>query len=178
MIDEPDGSVAPDALVSDDRLVVAGFDAEPEVEVDLEALCRVAVEVLRGEGLTEARVDLHLVDRATITELNRDHLGVDGPTDVLAFPLDPDPFSAPGDEPPMVGDVVLCPSVAAAQAGEHAGTPAAEFALLTIHGVLHLLGHDHADPVETALMQAGERRHLADLGFSHPVPAPTDAVDR
>ncbi len=162
----------------DGRLEVGGFDAQSEVGVDLEPLCRAAVEVLRREGLTEGRVDLHLVDRATITELNRDHMGVDGPTDVLAFPLDPDPFTAPDDAPPLVGDVVLCPAVAAAQAGDHAGTLEAEFALLTVHGVLHLLGHDHAEPAETALMQAGERHHLAALGFAHPVPAPSDVVDR
>ncbi|MEZ5228665.1 MAG: rRNA maturation RNase YbeY [Acidimicrobiales bacterium] len=110
--------------------------------------------MLSGEGVPQGRIDLHLVDADTITELNVEHMGASGPTDVLSFPLDDDPFALPDDEPSIIGDLVLCPSVAVAQAPEHAGTVDAELALLVIHGVLHLLGHDHAELDETIDMQA------------------------
>lgn len=162
----------------------------------LEGLCRLAVHVLDGEGVSRGHVDLHLVDTATITELNLEHMGSTGSTDVLAFPLvddEADPFApvmdlfierdseqagnAKLDPRPvtdakaaaMLGDIVLCPAVAEAQAGEHTGRIDAEYALLVIHGVLHLLGHDHAEPLETALMQTRERYYLTELGFTHPV---------
>ncbi len=174
-LDEPD-RLAPDELDAPDgqcirgRLVVAGFDAQTDHVVDLDALCQIAVDVLVGEGIGEGGIDIHLVDTITMIELNVEHMDVDGPTDVLAFPLESDPFTAPNGEPAMIGDVVLCPAVAVAQAADHAGTNEAEFALLVIHGVLHLLGNDHALPDETLVMQARERTYLERLGFDHPVP--------
>jgi probable rRNA maturation factor len=62
--------------------------------------------------------------------------------------------------PLLLGDVVVCPSVAERQAPEHAGGYDDELALLVVHGVLHVLGHDHAEPEETAVMQARERALL------------------
>ncbi|HSP02467.1 MAG TPA: rRNA maturation RNase YbeY, partial [Acidimicrobiales bacterium] len=120
----------------------------------------------------------------TMAELNERHMGKSGPTDVLAFPIDddglehgrwPDNGTSGPDRPPLdmddvpvlLGDVVVCPSVAAAQAAEHAGQPQHdgtledEVALLVVHGILHVLGHDHAEPDETAAMQAKEQSHLA-----------------
>ncbi|MEL6986005.1 MAG: rRNA maturation RNase YbeY, partial [Actinomycetota bacterium] len=67
-------------------------------------------------------------------------------------------------------DIVICPEVARRQAPEHCGSIEAELALLVIHGVLHILGHDHAEPEETAVMQARERHHLGLLGHRHPGP--------
>jgi probable rRNA maturation factor len=87
---------------------------------------------------------------------------------VLAFPID-DPVEAaatdadtstPGPGPLLLGDVVVCPAVAERQAPEHATTYDDELALLVVHGVLHVLGHDHADVGETALMRAREREML------------------
>ena len=80
-----------------------------------------------------------------------------GPTDVLSFPLDPDP----GPEPSLrlLGDVVICPAVALRNAAGPAGYEG-ELALLVVHGVLHVLGMDHADPEEAATMQARERELL------------------
>ena len=100
----------------------------------------------------------------------------EGPTDVLAFPID-DPIDAgrwpdsgstgPDREPPelgelplLLGDVVVCPAVAARQAPTHAGSYDDEIALLVVHGVLHVLGMDHAEPEEAAAMQARERELL------------------
>ena len=107
---------------------------------------------------------LTFVDRDEIAALNAEHLGHDGPTDVLSFPLDPMSRSAGTDVPVLLGDVVVCPGVAADQAGGHAGTLDDELALLVVHGVLHVLGHDHAEAAEAggdarARARALERHH-------------------
>ena len=120
-----------------------------------------------------AELSLLLVDVEYMAELNHRWMGKTGPTDVLAFPIDdpvvagrwPDSGSAgpdrdepePGDLPLLLGDVVVCPKVAERQAPEHAGSYEDEMALLVVHGVLHVLGHDHAEPDETAVMQAREQ---------------------
>ena len=70
--------------------------------------------------------------------------------------------------PLHLGDVIICPAVARDQAPQHSGSEQAELSLLVIHGVLHVLGHDHAKPDEAAAMQARERHHLASLGYEHP----------
>ncbi len=161
----------PDVHLERDGLVVTGTDAQ-HVAVDLEALCELCLTVLSAEGADKGRLDLHLVTAEVIADLNVEHLGGDGPTDVLSFPLDADDFDVPSasaDLPPMLGDVVLCPAVAIEQAANHAGSDEAELALLVIHGVLHILGHDHAEPEETIVMQNRERAHLEPLGFDHPV---------
>jgi len=98
----------------------------------------------------EAELCIKIVDEATIAELNEQWMEKEGPTDVLSFPMDE---LRPGDvgaepEEGVLGDLVLCPAVAARQ-GETAGHGAlAEIELLTVHGILHLLGYDHAEPEE------------------------------
>jgi probable rRNA maturation factor len=72
--------------------------------------------------------------------------------------------------PVLLGDVVVCPEVAAAQAPEHAGTLDDELALLVVHGVLHVLGHDHAELGEATTMRAQERAHLEAHHWGHPAP--------
>ncbi|MFV0526841.1 MAG: rRNA maturation RNase YbeY [Acidimicrobiales bacterium] len=143
----------------------------------------VASATLVAEGVTGGHLDLLFVDRDAMAELNATHMGADGPTDVLAFPLDgPDIVTPPGSGPagsdrgPVtisvhLGDVVVCPEVARSQAPEHAGTETAELTLLIVHGVLHILGHDHAEADERAEMQRRERHHLARYGIGHPVPS-------
>ncbi len=127
------------------------------------ALLRHTLDALAIAGPAELHVEF--VDEATMTELNATHMGGDGPTDVLSFPLDyadharPEPV--PTGPPSMLGDIVVCPPVAHRQAAETDGrTYASEVDLLLVHGVLHLLGHDHAEPGETELMQDHERRIL------------------
>ena len=153
---------------------VVGADEQSDVEVDVDRWSRLAVDVLASEG-ARGELTLTFVDRDEIAVLNRDHMGADGPTDVLSFPLD-DPTAA-SDIPVLLGDVVVCPAVAADQAGEHAGTLDDELALLVVHGVLHVLGHDHADADETARMQARERELLEHHHWRGPTPA-TFAQDR
>ncbi len=159
-------------VVGDDR-TVDGFE-------ELDHLVRVARSTLIGEGGTAGRLDLMTVDRDEMAALNVEHMGHSGPTDVLSFPLDADDLPPSGagvghgaeaiaDRPPVhLGDIVVCPDVARVQAPDHCGTVEAELALLVVHGVLHVLGHDHAEPEERAQMVARERHHLAGLGHVHP----------
>jgi probable rRNA maturation factor len=122
-------------------------------------------------------VSLLFVDEGAIADLNSRFLGHDGPTDVLAFPIDEEPadsgrspdsggsgpgFSAePEEVPTLLGDVVICPAVAHRNAPDHAGTYDDEIALLVVHGLLHLLGLDHEEPDEAEIMEAKERDLLA-----------------
>lgn len=120
--------------------------------VDAERLLRLATFVLAQQRVPEAmEVSVLLIDRDAITELNIRHMGQQGATDVLAFPMDL-PGEARQGEPAILGDVVVCPEVAEEQAVRHGTTPAAELELLVVHGLLHLLGHDHAEAAEKERM--------------------------
>lgn len=153
--------------------VVVRLEDQVGDEPDPDRWCELVGRVLRAEGVERGELDVLLVDRATIAELNETHLGHVGPTDVLSFPLDADPAAADDPlaslAPRHLGDIVLCRAVAADQAPFHAGSLDAELTLLLVHGVLHVLGHDHAEDAERETMQARERIHLAAEGFAHPV---------
>ena len=149
------------------QVVVA--DEQTELRIDATRWAELAAAVLRSEGRS-GELTLTFVDRDEIAALNEEHLGKVGPTDVLSFPLDDDP-SGVAAGPVLLGDVVICPSVAATAAEDHAGTVDDELALLTVHGVLHVLGHDHAEPDERAAMQAAELEHLRTHHWSGPAPA-------
>ena len=130
---------------------------QDDVEVDIERWAVLATDVLNHENQA-GELTLTFVDTAEIVSLNAEHMSESGPTDVLSFPLDAGSDNTLHIEvgPRLIGDVVICPSVAAAQAPEHAGTFEDELGLLTVHGILHILGHDHADPAEAAVMRAQE----------------------
>src|SRR5262245_31385578 len=130
-----------------------------------------ALAALTAEGAPiDVEVGVSFVDEAEMAVLNREHLGGDGPTDVLSFPLDyADGIpGAPADGqdhiPAMAGDIVICVPVAARNAPSHAGTLDDELALLVVHAVLHLVGYDHAELDERAVMQ---RRGRELLGVLH-----------
>lgn len=164
-------------------------DEQDEVPVELERWQALALAVLRDQGVRGlAELSLLFVDEADMADLNEQYMGKPGATDVLAFPLDahdvtqvvvptgaargPDRSPVdPGDLPLLLGDVVVCPAVAARQAPEHAGTLDDELALLVVHGVLHVLGHDHAEAAETAVMRAHEVRLLEAYHWGGPAPA-------
>jgi probable rRNA maturation factor len=126
---------------------------ESGVEVDTGAILDVARHALDETGVSPlAELSILLVDTGYMADLNHRWLGGDGPTDVLAFPLDETSVDhGPGDnggEPTLLGDIVLCPEVAARQATAAGHSTGDEMALLTVHGTLHLLGYDHAEPDE------------------------------
>lgn len=127
---------------------------EQDLEVPGDRLVALARHVLDARRVpADMELSLLLVDASAIAELNAQHLGKTGPTDVLAFPID-EPGETPPDAPAILGDVVLCPAVAYDQAAGFGRTPDAELELLTVHGILHLLGMDHADPAEEREMFA------------------------
>lgn len=147
---------APDALVVTAEIAVDDVD-DPGGDVDHERWRLLAEQALRTEGVTGGELHLVFIDEATMAELNETHMGVEGPTDVLAFPLD-EPSAAAVGGPVLLGDVVVCVPVAARNAPDRVDD---ELALLVVHGVLHVLGHDHVDDDETRLMREREQALLA-----------------
>lgn len=149
-------------------------DEQADVVVDLVRWQALATSVLRAEGVRGlAELSLLFVTEREMSELNEQHMGVVGATDVLAFPIDaleaeivlhamppsrgPDRAPPdPGDMPLLLGDVVICPAVAQRQAPDHAGTFDDELALLVVHGVLHVLGYDHREPAARDAMRTRE----------------------
>ena len=115
-------------------------------QADENQISSVAKFALAKMGIhPDSDLSITLVDEAEMEKLHIEWMDLPGPTDVLSFPMDElKPFSA-ADGPGIIGDIVLCPEFAAKQAKS---TIAAELALLTIHGVLHLLGFDHAEKDE------------------------------
>lgn len=156
---------------ADATVHVVVSDEQTAVGIDAERWAELARAVLTAEGRS-GELTLTFVDRDEIGDLNREHMGVDGPTDVLSFPLDADLDDVPpAGLPVLLGDVVICPEVAAEAAPDHAGTLDDELALLVVHGVLHVLGHDHAEPEETTRMRAAELDHLKRSHWNGPAPA-------
>jgi probable rRNA maturation factor len=139
-------------------------------EAALAGLARHVLDEMRVHPLAELSV--LLVDEPAMTELHVRWMGEEGPTDVLAFPMDelrpPQPGGTqgerdpdPGGIPGLLGDVVICPQVAAVQAKQAQHGTADEIDLLCAHGILHLLGYDHADPSEHAAMFGLQDRLLS-----------------
>jgi probable rRNA maturation factor len=139
-------------------------------EAGLAALARHVLDGMRVHPLAELSV--LLVDEAAMTGLHQRWMGEDGPTDVLAFPMDELGLPPPGgsqaehgmdDEAAetLLGDVVLCPQVAIEQARKAEHSVQDELELLCTHGILHLLGYDHAEPDEHATMFGLQDRLLA-----------------
>lgn len=160
---------------------------ESGVEVDSEVIVAVARHTLTQMGVNPlAELSVLLVDADYMAVLNHQWMGKEGPTDVLAFPMDEQSGIDHGPSeavsiPNLLGDIVLCPEVAVAQAAKY-GSPdpgmravdnidgvrsvdghygmADEITMLTIHGVLHLLGYDHAEPEEEREMFALQAKLL------------------
>lgn len=132
--------------------------------VDLSDIASLARHVLDRMGIHPlAELSILLVDETTMSALHEQWMDEPGPTDVLSFPMDelrpPDDGEEP--EPGLLGDVVVCPSVAARQAAGAGHSTRDELALLTTHGILHLLGYDHAEPEEEREMFGLQRELLA-----------------
>ncbi|MGQ0844256.1 MAG: rRNA maturation RNase YbeY [Sporichthyaceae bacterium] len=138
---------------------------ESGVEVDTEALLDLVRHVLDEMGIHPlAELSLLLVDAVAMEQLHVQWMDEPGPTDVLAFPMDelrPGRRDDPEADPGLLGDVVLCPEVAARQAAAAGHSTAEELYLLATHGMLHLLGYDHADAETEREMFAEQRRLLA-----------------
>jgi probable rRNA maturation factor len=167
-------------------------DEQDDVPVDTDRWLRLAAQVLSAQGVTgnatpDVEMSLYFVDEPAIAALNQQYMGKSGPTDVLSFPIDgEDTVSHPAgrgpdnsprgpnddrldeeddEEPMLLGDVLICPTVAQRNAPEHVGphhdgSLDDELALLVVHGILHLLGMDHMVEAEAEAMEARERALL------------------
>ncbi|HEY3483905.1 MAG TPA: rRNA maturation RNase YbeY [Ilumatobacteraceae bacterium] len=153
-------------------MTIVVSDEQTDVDIDADRWADLAGAVLEAEGRT-GELTLTFVDTDEITALNTEHMGIGAPTDVLSFPLDADDDEMPagGAVPRLLGDVVVCPAVAAAAAPSHAGTVADELALLVVHGVLHVLGYDHAEHDQAVAMRTRERALLEAHHWAGPAPA-------
>ena len=156
---------------------VYAADEQEERAVDLDRWAGLARAVLEDRRLRcEVEVSLLFVDEPSIAALNEQFLGRKGPTDVLAFPIEDEPLpggrspdsggSGPGTDAEvepltLLGDVVICPAVAARNAADHGVTVDDELALLVVHGLLHLLGMDHETDRDAEAMERLERELLA-----------------
>ncbi len=128
----------------------------------LAGLSRFVMDSMRVHPLAE--LCIKAVDEQTIAQLNEQWMEKEGPTDVLAFPMDELRPGLVNEEPEegVLGDLVLCPDIAEQQATTAGHSTDAEIELLTVHGILHLLGYDHAEPDEHAEMFGLQDRLLAE----------------
>jgi probable rRNA maturation factor len=154
--------------------------------LDSRRLKSAAHALLQAAGEGDSTLSITLVGDSEIQVLNREHRGKDKPTDVLSFPLNPwdsaenstgaatsmsarPPRAKPAGSPErMLGDIVISIDTARKQAAEYDAPLENEIHRLLIHGILHLLGHDHEEPVERAAMEAEERRLAAAIGMPWP----------
>jgi len=152
------------AVVAADERTAGDSD---DVGVDVERWRQLALAALTAEG-SVGELTLTFVDRNDIAELNSRYMGKEGATDVLSFPMEDEHEQG---VPILLGDVVISPAVALEQHSEHAGTIDDELALLVVHGVLHVLGHDHAEAAEAAAMRKRELELLVAHHWNGPPPS-------
>lgn len=143
--------------------------------VDSRRLKRTVRSLLEAVGEKKSSISVSLVNDAQIRELNRVHRGKDKPTDVLSFPLIESTLTGgtphaeePGIEERMIGDIVISIDTARRQAADYDAPLQDEIDRLLIHGVLHIVGHDHEEPDERARMEAEERRLADAIGMRWP----------
>jgi metalloprotein, YbeY/UPF0054 family len=132
-----------------------------------DAVERWALAALRDER-AEAELTVRIVDEDESRTLNRDYRGKDKPTNVLSFPFE----APPGVPTTLLGDLVICAPVVAAEAAEQGKPLTAHWAHMVVHGVLHLLGYDHIDDADAEIMEGLEVEILAGLGVPNPYEEP------
>jgi len=140
-------------MADDDQPPLIAVDDRQADAVDIEGLTALAHAYLVGEDVVNAELSISFVTEDEIAELHRRYLQEAGPTDVLSFPLDDE---AGEDGLRLLGDVVIAPAVAARN---NPDDPASELRLLLVHGILHLLGHDHMERADRATMWARQERY-------------------
>ena len=145
-------------------------DAGSPVDADFERWVAAALDT---QQTVANALTLRIVGRDEITALNRDYRDKDNATNVLSFPAEPVeipglPPEAQAELAAQLGDIAICAEVVAAEAAEQGKPVDAHWAHMTIHGVLHLLGHDHIETAEAEKMEALETKLLAKFGYSDP----------
>ncbi len=134
-------------------LAVAVSAGRVRLPIPVARVRAVATAVLAAEGVRSALISVAFVSARAIAHLNRDHLGVNGPTDVIAFSL-----QRSGRKAPLIGDIYIAPAVARQHAREHGVTEREEAVRLVVHGVLHVVGHDHPGGVRRVASRMWRRQ--------------------
>ena len=150
---------------------------ETEYDVDLKDVNALAESVMRAMFLhPETEVSIVFIDEEAMSALHVEWMDLEGPTDVMSFPMDelrPGTAGAPGENG-ILGDIVICPTVAEAQAKAGGHSTHDEILLLSTHGLLHLMGFDHMEPAEKEEMFALQRKLLESYTGR---PAPKETVE-
>lgn len=133
--------------------------------VDSRAFKSTMRALLEAAGEADASISVTFVGDAAIRELNKAHRGKDKATDVLSFPFEPSELEGPER---LLGDIVISIETARRQAADYDAPLQNEIYRLAIHGLLHVLGHDHMEDEERAVMEAEERRLAAAIGMPWP----------
>ncbi|MDO8885844.1 rRNA maturation RNase YbeY [Candidatus Oleimmundimicrobium sp.] len=135
---------------------------QDRVEIDLAPLKKLAEFTLVSEEIdSSAELSIVFMDEEEIERLNLQYRGVEEPTDVLSFPLYEKMPPGKTERPLILGDVIICPTVAQRNVLEDSHSLEEELNLLLVHGILHLLGYDHVDYKDKKLMKAREKEILS-----------------
>ena len=145
------------------------YEAERKLDIDYEKLAsEVAEHILETENCPyDVCVNLVITDNEEIKRVNTEFRSIGAPTDVLSFPMIP--FKTPADldtDELILGDVMISVDKVYAQAEEYGHSTEREFSFLFAHSMLHLLGYDHMEPDEAAVMEAKQAKALEDLGIT------------
>lgn len=172
-------------IVGDPRVTIFGTNEQRDIDIDVSRYVSLSQLTLARENVMgTCEMSLIFCDVDAITKLNEQYMDKEGPTDVLAFPVDDDIVGSgrnpdnggrgPGtpsedDEiPQLIGDVYVCPVIAQQQADERNISLDRELALLVVHGTLHLLNYDHYEVGEREEMQGRERAILDEFFLDNP----------
>jgi probable rRNA maturation factor len=149
-------------------MIFLEIDASYRSHVEPAAIKRAAAATLQHQSVPpDSSMTIVITDDEAIQQLNHEYRGVDAPTDVLAFPAG---HSDPESDSTYLGDIIISYPRAQAQAGAAGHSPSDELLLLAVHGVLHLLGHDHAEPEEKTRMWAAQKAILDLIGCQVTLP--------
>jgi len=148
-----------------DHVILVAIDERFAAALSEERLAAVARRVLRAEDTPACELSIAVTDDETVRSLNREYAGEDAVTDVLSFSQrEGEELVAPPEGAPPLGEVVIAYPQAARQATERGHGAEEEVERLLVHGVLHLLGYDHAEPEEARRMRAREEALAGDAG--------------
>jgi probable rRNA maturation factor len=155
--------------------VLLDFPNNSTKHIDQAQIARTILATLDHQGIsTKSDLTVVIADDARLHQLNRDFLGIDAPTDVLSFPaghIDPDTNQS------YLGDVIISYPAASRQANQAGHSISNEINLLVVHGVLHLLGHDHLKPEETSEMWSAQSKILESIGLDIKTPDFSDQFE-
>lgn len=154
------GSASEQALELTVQRLAPGY--ETPTDAQFRSWVQAAAPGVAGE------LTIRIVAETESRDLNRRYRGLDRPTNVLSFPLD----APPGVPMEVLGDLVICAPLVHREARDQGKSTESHWAHLVVHGVLHLLGHDHAQPEEARRMEALETRILTRLGYGDPYEVP------